>query len=316
MRKGGNVNPWSCNGGSKMWRSIIIYNGERLSVKDDWLIVSYEEGETKQIPMEDLYCIVIDNRNLTLTVPVITSLANHKVHVILTDEHHLPSAQIYPLNTNYHCFRILKKQLAMTEEFRGIIWQRITQAKIMNQAICLENQWVEQDVIERMKELAAEVEPHDEGKREGISAKMFFRNAYGSEFVRFADDNINAMLNYGYAIMRSAVAKALVAHGFNCVLGVHHISETNEFNLADDFMEPLRALVDDWVASHDSCHEEGLSKYVKGELVNLYNQPIMFDGKEMKVRYAIDAMIRSFVTAVETNNPERLILPEVIYHHA
>ena len=299
-----------------MWRSVIIYNGERLTVSDDWLVVSYDDGEKKRIPMEDLYCIVIDNRNLTLTVPVITALAKHKVHLILSDERHLPVAQIYPLNTNYHCYRILKKQLAASDDFRGLLWQRIIRSKILNQATCLENQWAELDTIERMRELASEVEPHDIGNREGISAKMYFKAAFGSDFVRFADDNINSMLNYGYAIMRSGVAKSLVAHGFNCVLGVHHISETNEFNLADDFMEPLRAIVDDWVASHDDCYEEGLSKHVKGELVNLYNKEILFNGKEMKVRYAIDSMVRSYVTAIETNNPERLILPEMIYNHA
>jgi len=299
-----------------MWRSIIVYSGERLNVKDDWLVVTYEDGETKQIPMEDLYCIVIDNRNLTMTVPTIAALASHNIHVIVTDEHHLPSAQLYPMNTNYHCYRILKKQLALEGDFRGRLWERIVRRKILNQAMCLENQWAETDVIERLRELASEVEPHDAGNREGISAKMYFRNLFGSEFVRFADDNINKMLNYGYAILRSGVAKSLVAHGFNCVLGIHHISETNDFNLADDFMEPFRAIVDNWVASHEDCREEGLSKHVKGSLVNLYNSEIMFDGKQMKVRYAIDSMVRSFVTAVETKNPNRLILPELIYEHA
>lgn len=299
-----------------MWRSIIVYNGERLSIKDDWLVVTYEDGQTKHLPLEDIYCIVIDNRNLTMTIPTIASLASHNVHVIVTDEHHLPAAQLYPMNTNYHSYRILKKQLALASDFRGLAWQRIVRSKIENQAICLQNQWTENNVVERLRELADEVEPHDVGNREGISAKLYFRNLFGSEFVRFADDNINKMLNYGYAIIRSGVAKSLVAHGFNCVLGIHHISETNDFNLADDFMEPLRAVVDDWVASHADCYEEGLSKHVKGELVSLYNTEVLFDGKQMKVRYAIDSMVRSFVTAVETNNPARLVLPEIVFDHA
>ena len=123
-------------------------------------------------------------------------------------------------------------------------------------------------------------------------------------------------MNYGYAIIRSGVVKSLVAHGFNCVMGIHHISETNEFNLADDFMEPLRPLVDNWVAFNSDCYEEGLSPHVKRELVNLYNKEVLFDGKIMKTRYAMDSMIRSFVTAIETQNPERLILPEMINEYA
>ena len=299
-----------------MWRSVIIYNGERLNIKDEWLIVTLEDGKSKQIPLEDLYCLVIDNRNLMISVPTLSALAKYRVHVIITDEKHLPVSQIYPLNTNYHCYRIFKKQSAMDEEFKERIWQKIIRRKILNQAQCLENQWGEQEAIDRLRELADEVEFGDSGNREGISAKLYFRNLYGSNFVRMADDNINALLNYGYAIIRSGVAKALVSHGFNCVIGVHHISETNEFNLADDFMEPLRPLVDNWVATNTDAHEEGLSKYTKGELVNLYNKEVLFSGKEMKVRYAIDSMVKSFVTSLETNNPNRLVLPELIFDHA
>ncbi len=298
-----------------MWRSVIIYNGERLSVQDDWLVVSFEDDTSKKIPLEDLYCIVIDNKDLVLTVPTLSLIAKHRIHLILTDEKHLPVAQMYPMNTNYHCYRILKKQLEMTDDFKGEIWKRITQRKIENQATCLENVWAERDVVKRMRQLASEVLPHDVGNREGICAKLFFRNIYGADFIRFWDDDINAVLNYGYAIIRSGVAKSLVAHGFNCVMGVHHISETNEFNLADDFMEPLRPLVDEWIAKNTDCISEGLSKYVKNELVSLVNTEISIDGKTMKGRYAIDSMVKSFVTSLETQNPDRLILPEIILKH-
>lgn len=299
-----------------MWRSVIIYNGERLSVKDDWLVVSFEDDTAKKIPLEDLYCIVIDNKELVISVPTLSKIAQHRIHLIVTDERHLPVAQLYPMNVNFHCYHILKKQLEMTDDFKGEIWKRIAKRKIENQAVCLENMWTDRDIILRMHELASEVLPHDEGNREGISAKLYFRNLFGSNFIRFADDDTNAILNYGYAIIRSGVAKSLAAHGFNCVMGVHHISETNEFNLADDFMEPLRPLVDEWTARNTDCLAEGLSKYVKNELVGIVNSEVLFDGKKMKVRYAIDSMIKSFVTALETQNPDRLVLPEVCFNHA
>lgn len=299
-----------------MWRSVIIYNGEQLSVQDNWLVVSFEDNTEKKIPLEDLYCVVIDNKDITLTVSTLSMFAKYKVHLILTDEKHLPVAQMYPMNTNYHCYRIQKKQLAMSDDFKGEVWKLITQRKIENQAICLENDWTDCDVVSRMRQLASEVIAHDAGNREGICAKMFFRNLYGTNFIRFSDDDTNAILNYGYAIIRSGVAKSLVAHGFNCVIGVHHISETNEFNLADDFMEPLRPLVDEWIAKNPDSLSEGLTKFVKNELVGLVNSEVLFDGKKMKVRYAIDSMVKSFVTALETQNPNRLVLPEILYNHA
>ena len=115
-----------------MWRSVIIYNGERLSVLNDWLVVSFEDNSEKRIPLEDLYCIVIDNKHLTLTVPTISLLAKHKIHLIFTDEKHLPVSQVYPMNTNYHCYRVLKKQLSMSDDFKGEIWKHIVQRKIEN----------------------------------------------------------------------------------------------------------------------------------------------------------------------------------------
>lgn len=298
-----------------MWRSVIIYNGERLSIQDNWLVVSFEDNTSKRIPLEDLYCVVIDNKNLVLSVPTLSLLAKYKIHLILTDEKHMPVSQLYPMYANYHCYRIQKKQLEMSDDFKGEVWKLITQKKIENQSVCLENAWSERDIVLKMRQFASEVVAHDSGNREGISAKLFFRTLYGTDFIRFTDDDINSILNYGYAIIRSGVAKSLVAHGFNCVMGVHHISETNEFNLADDFMEPLRPLVDDWISKNPDCLGEGLSKYVKNELVCLVNSEILFDGKTMKVRYAIDSMVKSFVTALETCNPERLCLPTVIFNH-
>lgn len=298
-----------------MWRSVIVYNGERLSTLDNWLIVTMEDGQQKKIPMEDLYCVVVDNMSITITMPVLVSMARNKVHLIVTDERHLPVAQTLPLNTHYRCYKVMKRQIAMSDEFKGGIWQAITCAKIRNQAMCLSNVWGDPEIVDRLRQFADEVVPHDAGNREGVAAKMFFKNMYGADFTRFDDDKINAALNYGYAILRSGVAKSLVSYGFSCVLGVHHISETNEFNLADDFMEPLRPLVDNWIALHIEDVEEGLSKYVKGELVNLLNAEVRFDNKSLKVRYAIDSMVRSFVTSIETNNPQRLLLPEIIRHH-
>lgn len=295
-----------------MWRSVIIYNGEKIRTENEWFIVQKPEGKEVKIPLADLYCVLIDNPSIIVTMAVFVQCAKYGVHIIIADEKHLPISQVYPMNTNYHCFHVYKKQIEMLSDVRGEIWKRIIISKINNQARVLETNGCNHKVVQRMRELASEVVPHDYGNREAICAKMFFRNAYGSEFVRFEDDSINSALNYGYAIIRSCVAKSLVAHGFNCVIGIHHISETNEFNLADDFMEPLRPIVDEWVINNMEFIEEGLSKDVKKELVDLVNAEITFDNKTTKVRYAIDKMISSFVSLIETSDCNKLILPAMI----
>ena len=295
-----------------MWRSVIIYTGDRLSLRDDWLVVEYGDGGRKELPLSDLYCIVLDNQQSSVSIPLLTKLIQFQVHLITTDERHMPIAELLPLNTHYKCYRVIKQQIAMTELEKGKIWQKIINAKIKNQAIVMANTGAEEEQVQRMTELSEQVEMHDTSNREAVAAKIFFRDLYGAEFIRFTDDKINAGLNYGYAIIRSSVAKALVSYGFSCVIGIHHISETNGFNLADDFMEPFRPLVDDWVFRNIAALEEGLTRDNKSQLVNLVNSDILFDQKVVKVRYAFDMMIRSFVTAVESGNTDRIILPEIL----
>lgn len=90
------------------------------------------------------------------------------------------------------------------------------------------------------------MKPGDTTNREAVAARKYFVALFGSTFRRTDEDVTNASLNYGYAIIRSCVAKTLAGYGFNGTVGIHHINETNPFNLADDIMEPLRPVVDMW----------------------------------------------------------------------
>ena len=126
------------------------------------------------------------------------------------------------------------------------------------------------------------------------------------------EDVTNAALNYGYAIIRSSVCKTLVAYGYNCVLGIHHISEQNAYNLADDMMEPLRPLVDLWTDnSRDDLFQE-LTKTNRRDLINLINVPVKMGKRKTRVRYAIDRYISSLTSAIDKNDPELLQLPSLI----
>lgn len=291
-----------------MWRSVIVYDGERLSTLEDRLIVERAD-QRLEVPISDLFCVVVDNPVASITLPLIAKLAEAGVVLVTSDQKHLPVSVIMPLNQHYRSYKVIKQQFALSDDFTGLVWAKLIQWKIFNQAEVLERTGCSSSVVNRLRELSNEVLPHDPGNREGIAAKMFFRELYGSSFLRFEDNDINAAMNYGYAIIRSAVAKSLVSYGFNCAIGIHHISETNSFNLADDFMEPFRPLVDEWVNNHNDEVSEGLTKHVKTSLVNLLNCDVYFANKKTSVRYAMDQMIKSFVTAVESNNPEKLSCP-------
>lgn len=294
-----------------MWRTVIVTKGERLTIRDNWLIV-YSEDNEQRVPIGDLYSVVIDNRSALMSVAVITTLALANVHIYFCDEKHNPAAVSLPLNTHYKPFGVLKKQLSLTDEFKDLLWQRIIRQKVKNQSRCLKIAGVSPDKIKPIEELAEKITPGDMTSKEGIAAKKYFSALFGTTFRRTDEDVTNAALNYGYAIIRSAIAKTIVAYGFNGAIGIHHINEQNPFNLADDLIEPFRPLVDLW--TDNSCDDlwEELSKTNRKDLVNLLNVPIKMDDKKTRVRYAIDKCVSSLVSAIDKNNPELLLLPQLI----
>lgn len=294
-----------------MFRSVAVNNGERISVKDNWLIVNSVNGESR-IPVEDLYAVVIDNQQAVVTVPALWKLTSVGAHILICDDKHRPVSVVLPQNTHFHPLTVIRKQIALTDAFKDELWDRIAAQKIKNQAEVLRLCGGEREKVERLKELSQEVKNGDVGNREGIAAKMFFREMYGSAFVRMNDDAINAALNYGYAIIRSAFCKTLTGYGFNCVLGIHHISESNPFNLADDLMEPLRPFVDMWVDDNIESLVSELTKEHRNKLISLVNDVAVIDGKRMRIRNAIDRYVRSFSTAVDRQDAGALLIPEVV----
>ena len=294
-----------------MWRTVIVTKGEKLTLRDNWLVV-YSDHTEQRVPLGDIYSVVIDNRAALVSVSLMAALAEANIHVIFCDSKHTPTALMLPMNTHYKPFGVIKRQLALSDEFKSVLWQRIVQQKLTNQTICLKLAGINTDEIKPIEEMISEVLPNDKTNREAAAAKRYFIALFGNSFRRIKDDVTNAALNYGYAIIRSAVAKTLVAYGYNCVLGIHHINEQNAYNLADDMMEPLRPLVDLWVDnSRDDLFEE-LTKTNRRDLVDLVNVPIKMGKKKTRVRYAIDKYISSLTSAMEKDDPELLQLPTLI----
>lgn len=294
-----------------MWRTVIITKGERITIRDNWLVV-YSENNEQRVPIGDLYSVVIDNRAAMLSAVVLTTLAMANVHIYFCDSKHIPVALSLPMNTHYKPLGVIKKQLALTDEFKDVLWQRIVEQKIRNQIICLKTVGVDPDKIKPIEDMCSKILPGDNSNREAAAAKKYFSALFGYTFKRTDDDVTNAALNYGYTIIRSSVAKTLTAYGYNCVLGIHHINEQNAFNLADDIMEPFRPLIDLW--TDNSCDDlwDELTKANRRDLVNLVNVPVKMANKKMRVRYAIDKCVSSLTTSIENNDPKQLILPTLI----
>ena len=294
-----------------MWKTVLVGSDAVLTVETGWLCVSRPDKLTR-IPIGDVYSVVIDDPRCRISAASMNALTQNGAHIILCDEKHLPATLVLPLARHYRGDAVLKEQIALPENVRDELWAAVVRAKIRNQITALKLCGVPAERWEDIHRYADGVLPGDKRNAEATVARKYFRALFGSVFRRTDEDVTNAALNYGYAIMRSAMAKSLTAYGLNCALGIHHIGEGNAFHLADDLMEPLRPLVDYWTDSHIDELFDTLTASNRRNLIDLVNRTVLFDGKRMRVRYAIDLYASSFAGAIREQKAERMKFPELL----
>ncbi len=291
------------------YRSIVISNTARLNHRDNNLVVNQENEEVK-IPLEDISTILIDNAQSTITTSLLSKVNQYGISVITTDDKHLPSGILLPLNQHYQSLERFNKQLNQTEPFKKRLWQKIIISKIKNQSLCLKYSNFERE-SNYLEKLSKNVESGDKTHLEGVAAKYYFNCLFGKEFKRDQDIVINAGLNYGYSIIRSSIARELVSYGLNPIIGINHCNQYNNFNLADDFIEPFRPLVDLWVNKNlkGKVSFESDDKY---KLVELINYEIGYNDQITSVSNTIKETIKSYTTTLIRNNYKKLILPSLL----
>ena len=288
------------------WRNVIISNPARLSLKQNSLVIKQEEEIS--VPLEDISVIVVETQQALITSRLLDELARKSIPLFTCDPGHLPSGLFLSFQQHSRNLKVIKGQLEQSMPFKKNCWRLIVCQKIKNQAVCLD--LLGKGGGHELRAIASEVKSGDSDNREGMAARVYF-NSYMPSTTRQEDNTVNAALNYGYSIMRGAVARSLAAFGFLPAVGIHHRSEVNAFNLADDFMEVLRPVVDLWVAQNIEEGKEFTLKERAG-LVSLLNSDVIIEYEKQNAFRAIDLMISSFSTAVSSNAPEKLKLPELI----
>lgn len=290
------------------WRSVVITHPTKLSVKNRQLRITQDEEWT--IPMEDISSIVLETPQISISSKVMSLMAENKIVMYSCNDKHLPNGIFVPFAYHSRELKALKSQLDSSESFRKRCWQRIVIRKILNQATVLEMS-DKKLMSEHLVNLSQKVLSGDINNREAIAAKGYFTTLFGRTFNRNFDNIYNASLNYGYSIIRGAIARTIVAYGYIPSIGIHHKSELNNYNLVDDFIEPFRPVVDLWVKEHITSETE-FDKYVRANLVNLLNMDMLIQGKYQSVNNAIKVMVASYNTAINQRDYKKLELPEII----
>lgn len=293
------------------YRQVIIKKSEKLHFKDNQLIIDKDESSIK-VPLEDISYILIEDSSTILTTRLLAELGKNAISLIVCDEKFEPTSIMYPYNYHFKQLDVFSHQLEIDDSIKNEFWNQIVKRKIENSIRVLEMTSKEEFPISKLTEYINEITDGDSKNREGLAAKMYFRSLFGSDFIRFYDDNVNAALNYGYTIIASSIIRNLAVYGLNTYLGIHHSSKINNFNLAYDFLEPYRSVVDKFVYDNKDDIVLPLSFEFRKKLINLLNKEVLHQNKKYTIEYSIGLLIKSYIKSFSSGEI-KLDLPSIIY---
>ena len=272
-----------------------------------------EGGATsvRTIPIEEIGVVLLDHPQITITHRLLDALLSYNCAVVTCSMNHLPSGLLLPLDGHSLQNERFRAQLEASVPLRKRLWQQTIQAKIQNQAIVLQN--VLGEPAKNMIAWSRQVKSGDSENLEARAAAFYWRNLFVSlpDFVREREETApNSLLNYGYALLRAIIARALVATGLLPTLGIHHHNKYNAYCLADDIMEPYRPYVDQLVV--EICEEEGfpsvLSKEIKARLLSVSALDVEIEGQRRPLMLAASQTAGSLLRCF-TGEGRRLAYP-------
>lgn len=284
-------------------KTLYFGNPAYLSLRNKQLVIRLPEVESGSmpdemkreaittVPIEDIGVVVLDNRQITITQGLVAALLQNTTALITCDDRRMPTGLLLPLQGNTVQNERFRSQLEASQPLRKQLWQQTVKAKIENQAAVLRLYTVKS--VARMYTMADNVKSGDSDNFEAQAAVYYWKNVFTDIPTFIRDQNgepPNNLLNYGYAILRAVVARALVSSGLLPVYGIHHHNRYNPYCLADDIMEPYRPYVDMQVLHIMQQYEEipeNLPKEMKRDLLSIPVIDTMIGGKKRPLMIAV-----------------------------
>lgn len=289
------------------WKTLHLSRPARLSLRDTQIVIAQEDGEAR-LAIEDLACVILDAPQTTLTASLLSACMEAGVAILGVDSRHMPNGLTLPFHRHHRQGRVAAIQAGIGEVFRKRCWRRIVIAKIENQAAHLARLGRDGATVAR---LAKRVGSGDPENCEAQAARLYWRRLF-DDFRRDDEADLrNKMLNYGYAVVRAGVARALVAHGLLPAFGLHHAGAANAFNLADDLVEPFRPFVDGLVFARADTRAstEELTLDDRRALAGALVENGRIGRETITLLIAAEMAAASLVQAMETGSAELLRLP-------
>lgn len=283
-------------------KTLAFSNPAYLSLRDRQMVIKLPEIEAnnsipermkqeavRTIPIEDIGVVVLESKRITITSALMDALLQNNCAVITCSDKGMPSGLFMPLACNTTQNERFRDQISASQPLRKQLWQQTVRQKILNQAEVL-NRYGKSS-IKPMLVMASDVRSGDVDNKEAQAAVYYWRNVFigHSDFVRSRDGEApNNLLNYGYAILRAVIARALVSSGLLPTLGIHHHNRYNAYCLADDIMEPYRPYIDELVINIMEMYDDysEMTKDIKMQLLNIPVIDVTIDGKSSPLMIA------------------------------
>lgn len=275
------------------FRTVVISKANKISYKNRFLVVK-DDMDEKYIHLSEIDTLIVDSISVSISTYLLKELANNKINIIFCDEKHNPFGELSPYSICYNSSKKITNQTKWKKEKTGKLWKEIVKNKIMNQMLMLKK--IKSDNADLLMQYIDEVTDNDKTNREAHASKVYFNSLFTKKFIRNADDEINAKLNYGYAILLSTINKEVVSNGYLTQIGINHKSKYNKFNLSCDLMEPFRIVIDNFVYYNQ---EKPFNTEYKLALVNLFNDKFKYQNKNYTLKDIISFYVKNTLQCLE-----------------
>lgn len=283
---------------------VEVSRPSKISAKDGQLVIE-QEGRVVTTPIEDLGMLLLAHPTNTITQAALGQCQEHGAAIVVCDKSYLPTAIMLPfLGTSLHA-ETLKLQISAKKNTTDEIWKKIVAAKIHAQSDLLA---ATGSPSLHLVNLVSRVSPNDSQNIEAQAAQHYWPLLMGVGFRRKEKSALNAILNYGYAVLRAAVARAIIGTGLYPAWGIFHHNRSDNFALADDLMEPLRPGVDHLAWKNRHKENDDISPELKKEILGLLSAEVLFADQRLPLWVALQRYAASFKTAL-IYDAEQLEIP-------
>lgn len=281
------------------FRTVVVNSRSKLEYSLNYLVCR-KDNMINRVLLDEIKTVVINTLQVSITTNLISMLIEKKIKVLFVDEKHNPCGEIVPYQNNYYSYRRIREQIEFLEVNKKTLWTNIVEKKIENQALNLKA-LEKTNAFDKLMGYKKEIAFDDTSNREGHSAKVYFNSIFGNSFNRDLEIDINSFLNYGYAIILSAINREIRVLGYLTELGIHHIGESNSFNLSCDFIEPLRPLIDYYILSNELSIEN-----YKEKLIALLSKEVLYNGKSIYLDNAIRLYVEDLFLYLKTGDESKI----------